>query len=110
MEPGMGQAKRLFTRRDSQEAPMNIRLLLAMMLAFASFEAFGQYGNPPGYPPMGGQPRVYQGLWWNPAESGWGLNTTHQGNILFATLFVYAGDGQPLWLVASGLMDMGDYS
>ena len=89
---------------------MKIRLLFAVVLTFASFEAFGQYGYPPEYPPMGGQPRVYQGLWWNAAESGWGLNTTHQGNILFATLFVYAPDGQPMWLVASALMDMGDYS
>ena len=34
----------------------------------------------------------YEGLWWNsPAnsESGWGLNITHQGNILFATWFTY---------------------
>ncbi|HET7730000.1 MAG TPA: choice-of-anchor J domain-containing protein, partial [Usitatibacter sp.] len=34
----------------------------------------------------------YQDLWWNyPAnsESGWGLNITHQGNILFGTLFTY---------------------
>ena len=89
---------------------MKIRLFVAIVLTFASFEALGQYGYPPEYPPMGGMPRVYQGLWWNPAESGWGLNTTHQGSILFATLFVYASDGQPLWLVASALTDNGDYS
>src|SRR5947199_3365869 len=89
---------------------MKLRLLLAAVLAFCSFEAFGQYGYPPEMPPMMPTPRVYQGLWWNPAESGWGLNTTHQGSILFATLFVYDSDGQPLWLVASGLMDMGEYT
>jgi hypothetical protein len=54
------------------------------------------------------EPRVYTGLWWNPQESGWGLNTTHQGNILFATLFTYAADGQPLWLVASSLAGIGE--
>ena len=41
----------------------------------------------------------YQDLWWNRAESGWGLNLTHQGNTLFGTLFTYAATGQGLWLV-----------
>ncbi len=43
----------------------------------------------------------YQDLWWNPAESGWGINVTHQGNILFATLFTYDASGHGLWLVMS---------
>jgi hypothetical protein len=46
----------------------------------------------------------YQDLWWNsPAnsESGWGLNITHQGNILFGTLFTYGSDNKDLWLVMS---------
>ena len=41
----------------------------------------------------------YQDLWWNPAESGWGVNVTHQEQTLFATLFTYAADGEPMWLV-----------
>jgi lysyl endopeptidase len=43
----------------------------------------------------------YQDLWFNPNESGWGVNITHQGNTLFATLFVYDASGRPLWLVMS---------
>jgi lysyl endopeptidase len=43
----------------------------------------------------------YQDLWWNPAESGWGVNITHQGNTLFATLFTYDASGKGIWLVAS---------
>jgi len=43
----------------------------------------------------------YQDLWWNPAESGWGVNITHQDNILFATLFTYDASGRDLWLVMS---------
>jgi hypothetical protein len=39
-------------------------------------------------------------LWWNAAESGWGLNVNHQGNLVFATLFTYDASG-PLWLVMS---------
>lgn len=44
----------------------------------------------------------YQDLWWNPAESGWGMNITHQDNTLFATLFTYDATGKGLWLVMSG--------
>jgi hypothetical protein len=43
----------------------------------------------------------YQALWWAaPAgsESGWGINVTHQGDIIFATWFTYSQDGSPLWM------------
>ena len=50
----------------------------------------------------------YTDLWWNPAESGWGLNLTHQGDILFATLFTYAADGRDLWLVGPALRRQAD--
>ncbi|HEX5633216.1 MAG TPA: S8 family serine peptidase, partial [Gemmatimonadales bacterium] len=29
----------------------------------------------------------YSDLWWNPAESGWGVNLEHQGDVIFATWF-----------------------
>jgi hypothetical protein len=45
--------------------------------------------------------RNYQDLWWNPAESGWGINLAHQGSVLFATLFTYAPGGRDMWLVMS---------
>jgi hypothetical protein len=47
----------------------------------------------------------YTGLYYNaPAESeaGWGVNFTHQGDKMFATLFTYDASNQPLWLVMSG--------
>lgn len=43
----------------------------------------------------------YQDLWWNPAESGWGINLAHQGEILFATWFTYGAGGRGQWLVGS---------
>ena len=43
----------------------------------------------------------FQDLWWNPYESGWGLNIAHQGSTLFATLFTYARDGTATWYVMS---------
>lgn len=42
-----------------------------------------------------------QDLWYNPGEPGWGVNFTHQGDTLFATLFTYDAGGRPLWLVMS---------
>jgi hypothetical protein len=39
-------------------------------------------------------------LWWNPAESGWGLNIVQHGSTnIFATWFVYGADGNPEWYV-----------
>ncbi len=45
----------------------------------------------------------YQDLWWaaGGAESGWGINLTHQGDVLFATWFTYDSDGTPLWLAVT---------
>lgn len=37
------------------------------------------------------------GLWWNPSESGWGVNIAQNGDALFATWFLYAPDGAPIW-------------
>jgi hypothetical protein len=39
----------------------------------------------------------YTDMWWNPAESGWGVNITQQGDTIFATLFVYGPDNTPRW-------------
>ena len=45
----------------------------------------------------------YQDLWWNPLESGWGINLSHQGDLLFATWFTYAADGRGQWLVGDAV-------
>lgn len=49
----------------------------------------------------------YTDLWYNPAESGWGLNLIQQNNIIFATLFVYGADNSARWYVASNLSGGG---
>lgn len=46
-------------------------------------------------------------LWYNPAESGWGVNLIQQNNIVFATLFVYGSDSRATWFVASNLQGGG---
>ena len=42
----------------------------------------------------------YQDLWWTPSEDGWGINFSHQGNLIYATWYTYDHDGSPLWLAA----------
>jgi hypothetical protein len=49
-----------------------------------------------------GTPLNFQDLWYrSPAESesGWGVNITHQDDILFATWFTYGADGKGVWFV-----------
>jgi len=46
-------------------------------------------------------PGSLSGLWWNPAESGWGIDFTQRGNIVFAAWYTYDGAGNPKWYVAS---------
>ncbi|MEO8385931.1 MAG: hypothetical protein ABI583_11860, partial [Betaproteobacteria bacterium] len=43
----------------------------------------------------------FQDLWWNPNESGWGINLTHQSDIIFGTLFTYDATGKGMWLILS---------
>ena len=59
----------------------------------------------------GPPPLNFQALWWRaPAnsESGWGVNITHQGDILFATWFTYDTDGSGMWLVMSNGAKVAD--
>jgi hypothetical protein len=49
----------------------------------------------------------YQDIWWAGTsanagtERGWGINFTHQGDLIFASWFTYDLAGTPLWLVAT---------
>ncbi len=44
----------------------------------------------------------YTDMWWNPAESGWGVALTQHEDRLFATWYAYDGNGRPVWLTMSG--------
>lgn len=68
------------------------RFLLSLSFALLAVThcASGQSGTP-----------NYQGLWWNPTESGWGINFAHQGDIIFATWYTYDTTGNPWWLAAT---------
>ena len=41
-------------------------------------------------------------LWWNPAESGWGIALTQHGNTLFGVWYTYDDSGQPLFVFMPG--------
>jgi hypothetical protein len=45
---------------------------------------------------------TYGDLWWNAAESGWGLSISQQYGTLFAVWYTYGADGQPAWYVMPG--------
>ena len=40
-------------------------------------------------------------LWYIAAESGWGVELVQRGSVIFATLFVYGPNNQPIWYVAT---------
>ncbi len=52
----------------------------------------------------------YTALWWNPNESGWGLNLNHQGNTLFGTLYTYDASGNATWFSMSNGVKQADGS
>jgi len=43
----------------------------------------------------------YNGLWWNPDESGWGMTLTQHSAKIFVALYTYDQAGQPTWYVMS---------
>ncbi len=45
----------------------------------------------------------YQDLWWNPSESGWGIQIVQQSDTLFLTWFIYDTAGNPTWVVSDGV-------
>ncbi|HUI99279.1 MAG TPA: hypothetical protein VLY46_03545 [Usitatibacter sp.] len=49
----------------------------------------------------------YTDLWYNPNESGWGLNLIQQGQTMFGTLFVYGVGTTAQWFVASDIEPVG---
>lgn len=46
-------------------------------------------------------PASYQGMWWNPAEDGWGMSVTQHGGMIFNGFYTYDQVGQPVWYVMS---------
>lgn len=43
----------------------------------------------------------YSDIWWNPSESGWGMQLVQEGSTVFATVFFYGLDNKPTWIIAT---------
>jgi len=69
---------------------MLLRLTLAVVLATGSLCA---------------RATDYSDIWWNPAESGWGINLAQSNQYIFATFFVYGLGNVPTWYVGQLTLD-----
>ncbi len=47
------------------------------------------------------------GVWWNPAESGTGLQIEIQDNFMALSGYVFNNNGTPVWVTAQGLLQAG---
>ena len=47
----------------------------------------------------------YTDIWWNPAQSGWGVNLVQSDQFIFATFFIYGAAKQPTWVTANLVKD-----
>jgi hypothetical protein len=72
---------------------MWVAALAALLLQGATAFAKGDL------PPLLEKRNVH-GMWWaGPAEAGWGIYLSDQGEELFASWFTYDLDGSPMWIV-----------
>jgi len=63
------------------------RMLIAMLLLTAAFRADAVVDM--------------TDIWWNPTESGWGVNVVQSNTTQFLTFFIYGQNGQPTWYVVA---------
>ena len=80
-----------------------VKAILATVLLLVSVASSGQGSTDSkdnaGYPKSSFS-TDQSDLWWNPSESGWGMQLVQQDSLIFATLFIYGTDGRPTWVVA----------
>ena len=63
--------------------------------------AFGNFIGPITITSGADNPGPLSGIWWNPNESGWGINFTQRSNNIFAAWYTYDVAGSARWYVAS---------
>jgi YVTN family beta-propeller protein len=63
--------------------------------------AFGNFIGPASITDGAKVPGPLSGIWWNPNESGWGINFTQRSNNIFAAWYTYDAAGNAKWYVAS---------
>ncbi len=75
------------------------RALAAALLIALPFAASAQSG-----------PILKSATWWDADESGWGLFTIDQGNVIAPGWFTYGPDGKPTWFLVPGAFPQEDGS
>lgn len=75
------------------------RLLLVALLAAAPALVSAQTA-----------PLLKTATWWDADESGWGLFTIDQGNVIAPGWFTYDNDGKPTWFLVPGALPQPDGS
>ena len=75
--------------------PKPLRALLATVLASFAL-AFPAAANTSATPD-------YSDVWYNSAESGWGVNIAQNNGVIFLSLYTYGADNMPRWYFASGM-------
>lgn len=51
---------------------------------------------------------ILDGWYWNPNESGWGINVEVQGDTMFIAVFTYRENGSPIWYYGVSAIDYSD--
>ena len=90
-----------------------MRSLAACMFACLASLAFAQGYGPPGY----GEPEPnpvafapFNGLWWNPSESGSGYQIQTSGSTLVVTIYTFAANGDPIYYLSAGPLTNAGYT
>src|ERR1700693_5807527 len=47
----------------------------------------------------------YTDIWYNPSESGWGVNVVQSDTFMFLTFFIYGADSKPTWFTGQVTQD-----
>ena len=47
----------------------------------------------------------YTDIWYNPSESGWGVNVVQSDAFIFLTFFIYGADNKPTWYTGQVMQD-----
>ncbi len=48
---------------------------------------------------LAAQAANYTDIWWNAAESGWGVTLTHHNDKIFGVWYLYDASGLPYWVI-----------
>lgn len=94
----VGTARLSFPERDRMQFDYTVdgisqsKALTRFSYGDNQLECSGSTADPAGF-------SNYTALWWNPTQSGWGVQINHVGDLLSATWYTYGEDRKPAWFV-----------